>query len=68
MKKALQTIVFITFSLICAGGLATGFFDYKGNWMLKIGMALLAFVLIPFFLFYRFDQKQQRKKNAGQDN
>jgi uncharacterized membrane protein len=61
MKNVLRILFISTLLLIAFGAIALGLFDWKGNWMLKAGMASLAFVLIPFFLFYRFDTKQQDK-------
>jgi hypothetical protein len=61
MKTTLRILFFSTLVLIISGAIGLGIFDWKGNWMLKAGMATLAFVLIPYFLFYRFDTKQSQK-------
>lgn len=64
MDKAMK-ILGITIPITIILGLILESFNVeKSNIITGIGVLGTMFVLIPFFLFWRYDKKQQNKKNG----
>lgn len=58
MKTALKIISSLTFLAIFLGIFTRGMEGWIGK-LFPAGLALFAFLWVPFFLFYRYDTKQQ---------
>lgn len=66
MKIALKVISLLVFGTLVIG--FAGRYVMPGlDKLYRLGWVAFAFLWVPFFLFFRFDQKQQKKQAAGQE-
>ena len=61
MDKAMKIIAILVPTLIVVGKILEYFEIEKANLVTGSGVLGVMFILIPFFLFWRYDKKQQRK-------
>ncbi len=61
MDKAMKIIAILIPSMIIVGMILEYFEIEKAHLLTGYGVLGVMFVLIPFFLFWRYDRKQQRK-------
>lgn len=62
MTKALKIVALITFAGLATGALMKWLDMELAKIVLPMFMFMMAFILMPFFLFWRYDDKQQKKK------
>ncbi len=67
MTKSLKIVALITFIGLFFGALARWMNLEIAKFILPASMFALAFILMPFFLFWRYDLKQQKKKVDQED-
>lgn len=61
MDKAMKIIAILVPMMIIVGMILEYFEIEKANLLTGLGVLGVMFVLIPFFLFWRYDKKEQRK-------
>ena len=61
MDKAMKIIAILVPTMIIVGMILEYFEVEKAHLLTGSGVLGVMFVLIPFFLFWRYDKKQQRK-------
>ncbi len=61
MDKAMKIIAILVPMMIIVGMILEYFEIDKAHLLTGSGVLGIMFVLIPFFLFWRYDKKQQRK-------
>jgi hypothetical protein len=61
MDKAMKVIAIVVPMVILIGSVLEYFDVEKANIVTGVGVLAVMFVLIPFFLFWRYDKKQKRK-------
>jgi hypothetical protein len=61
MDKAMKIIAILVPAMIIVGMILEYFEIEKAHLLTGSGVLGVMFVLIPFFLFWRYDKKQQRK-------
>lgn len=62
MDKAMKAIGVIIPAMIIIGSILELFNIPKANLITGFGVLGVMFILIPFFLFWRYDKKQQQKE------
>ncbi|MCK5824936.1 MAG: hypothetical protein KAG96_05970 [Ichthyobacteriaceae bacterium] len=65
MDKAMKIIAAIVLTTIAAGGILSTFNIPNAKMVIGFGILGLMFVLMPFFLFWRYDKKQQLKQEQN---
>ncbi len=66
MKKVLIALIVIAFSFISFGYFQKNN-DLNGDKWIGIGVLLVAFIVIPLFLYYRFQNKETRERMLNFD-
>ncbi|MCK5782592.1 MAG: hypothetical protein KAH10_08370 [Flavobacteriales bacterium] len=61
MDRAMKFLAVVIPMMIVIGTILEYFEVEKANVVTGLGVLSVMFVLIPFFLFWRYDKKQQRK-------
>ena len=61
MDKAMKIIAILVPTMIIVGMILEYFEIEKAHLLTGTGVLGIMFVLVPFFLFWRYDKKQQRK-------
>ena len=61
MDKAMKIVAILVPMMIIAGMILEYFEIEKAHLLTGTGVLGVMFVLIPFFLFWRYDKKQKRK-------
>ena len=61
MDKAMKFIAIVVPMVILIGSVLEYFDVEKAHIITGVGVLGVMFVLIPFFLFWRYDKKQKRK-------
>lgn len=61
MDRAMKIIAILVPMMIVTGMILEFFEVEKAHLLTGFGVLGVMFVLIPFFLFWRYDKKQQRK-------
>ncbi|MEN8138834.1 MAG: hypothetical protein ABFR62_10425 [Bacteroidota bacterium] len=61
MDKAMKILATIIPMIVVIGSILEYFQIEKANILTGIGVLAIMFILIPFFLFWRYDKKQKRK-------
>jgi len=67
MDRAMKIIAILIPMMIVVGSILEYFEVEKANLLTGFGVLGVMFVLIPFFLFWRYDKKQQRKMLESDD-
>lgn len=67
MDRAMKIIAILIPMMIVIGSILEYFEVEKANLLTGFGVLGVMFVLIPFFLFWRYDKKQQRKMLESDD-
>lgn len=65
MDKAMKIIAILIPTMIIVGMILEYFEIEKANLLTGLGVLGVMFVLIPFFLFWRYDKKEQLKILEG---